>query len=46
MKNTEKKWYLLLVENMTKDEIQVTIKKNQLISGDMAKAIIDTVDNI
>lgn len=46
MKNTEKKWYLLLVENLTKDEIQITIKKNQLISSDSAKAIIDTVDNI
>ena len=46
MKNTEKKWYLLLVENMTKDETQVTIKKNQLISSATVKAVINTVDNI
>lgn len=46
MKNTEKKWYLLLVENLTKDEIQITIKKNQLISSDSVKAIIASIDNI
>ena len=46
MKNTEKKWYLLLVENMTKDETQITIKKTHLVSSDTARAILDTVDNI
>jgi ACT domain-containing protein len=46
MKNTEKKWYLLLVEDMTKEETQITIKKSQLINSDMARDIIDTVDNI
>lgn len=46
MKNTKKKWYLLLVEDMTKDETQITIKKTQLISSDMARDILDTVDNI
>lgn len=46
MKNTEKKWYLLLVENMTKDETQVTIKKTQLVSSDTVRDILDTVDNI
>ena len=46
MKNTEKKWYLLLVVNMTKDEIQITIKKTQLVSSDTVRNILDTVDNI
>ena len=46
MKNTEKKWYLLLVENMTKNETQITIKKTQLVSSDTVRAILDTVDNI
>jgi ACT domain-containing protein len=46
MTNTEKKWYLLLVENMTKDETQITIKKTQLVSSDTVRTVLDVVDNL
>lgn len=46
MTNTEKKWYLLLVEDLKKDEVTVTIKKSQLISGNAVKAIVKYADCI
>lgn len=43
MKNSTKKWYLLLVEDELKEPIQVTVSQERLLSSDGVRAILDTL---